>query len=578
MFFRSRQLSVAVVGLICLSVGWSASACQGQQKYDPYHPKVKKICDKAVKYLKGLGNDGAVSLPQKTIASLAIVEYYKRHESRVPTDDPFVKKTVAELAGMVSGGSSEILLNNETYFPALVFILLAEYDAVEYRSQCIKVLKSLTDRQRKDGAFTYSAGKLSKAGDTSQSQFGALAFFVARQHKIPLDPERAKKLLQYFVGFQAQNGTWEYNTTSRGAGNVKGTNSIHSASLSSVYLLADMLRLSRRVKDVAGGKTNRELGLPKNVSVYVPPPEGTEGADNDAAWGLAGDGPVIPFEGGRLRSCKSGGNQWYANNFQFPAQMWNSYFVYALERYCFFKEQADGKLGPRLKSWYDDGVDYIQRNQKANGAIDSDNRVPNMPLAANTALYTLFMVRASEVISLPPVNTVMNGDSGLRSGNLSEAPDGTISSSDAERGLKSLIASLSDDKLEEEQLKTMTKALKRAVREFKQSDSQSRGNTSRFLKGLIKSDNFYRRLIAIRFLSGEQEMDYVPALIYATGDPDLRIAVPAHNGLRLTSRKFDTFKYVDQGNDDANLAQMQGLKRQWTKWFLELRPDAELFD
>ena len=574
MSFKSRQ-SLVVVFALAVSVGiiFSANVCQAQKKYDPYHPKVKKICDKAIKYLKSTGDS---VLAHRTISSLAIVEYYKRYEGRVPTDVPVVEQTVKELAAKIDGDAVDIFGNQETYFPALAFILMAEYDAKKYRSQCIKVLKSLVKRQRDDGGFTYKTGRLSKAGDTSQSQFGALAFYVARQHNLPLDPNRAGLLLQYFVQFQARNGTWAYNTTSQRPAKGKETNSIHSASLSSVYLLSDLLRLSRRVKTVAGSGPAPELDLPKNVSVYVPEEEGDGGEDANGVW--SGEEPVVRFDKASLSGCKNGGNQWYAAHYRFPEKQWNSYFIYALERYCYFKEQAEGKLGPEFKSWYDDGVDYIQKHQQKTGAIESANRVANMPLQANTALYVLFMVRASEVISLPPVLSEMNGGEGFAAGNLTQRKDGTISSSEAERSLQGLIDALSDKNLEERQLQQMTDAMKRAVRDFKKTAGQSRGETTKFLKRLIKADNYYRRLIAIRFLSGEQDMDYVPALIYAVGDPNLGIALKAHNGLRLTSRKFDTFNYRDQGSEEANLAEMQRLKAQWTKWFLEIRPDAELFE
>ena len=120
--------------------------------------------------------------------------------------------------------------------------------------------------------------------------------------------------------------------------------------------------------------------------------------------------------------------------------------------------------------------------------------------------------------------------------------------------------------------------MKRAIREFKQSGEKSRGEVTAFLKTMISDKNYYRRLVAIKFLAGEQDMDNVPALLYAMGDPDPNIAIQAHNGLRLVSRKFDTFVFEDRGNKEDNLAELQKLKLQWTRWFLDIRPDAELLE
>ena len=573
----SRRNLVGVLAFaITLGVFLPANICQGQKKYDPYHSKVKGICDRAIKYLKTTGN---TPMPSRTISALAMVEYYKRYEGRVPTDVKFIEDTVKELVAMIDGDSVLVTDNRETYFPALVLILLAEYDSIKYQGQCLKVLQVLIDRQRDDGSFSYTSGLNTKFGDTSQSQFGALAFYIARQHQLPLEPENARKLLEFYIQHQSQNGTWEYTANSRRPANVKGTNSIHSASMSSVYLLADLLRLSGRVKDVAANANNADLGLPKNVSVYVPGAENKKAKREtfDRAWGK-GDKPVVQFDKASLASCKKGGNKWYAGQYKFPVAQWNAYFIYALERYCYFREQAEGGLGGALSSWYDDGVDYIGQNQKNNGALDSHRRVATLPLPANTALYVLFMVRASEVISLPSFGTELLGGKGFGAGNLTQRKDGTISSSEAERSLQGLIDALGDKNLDERQLEQMTEAMKRAIREFKNSGRKSRGEVTTFLKTMISEKNYYRRSIAIKFLAGEQEMDNVPALLYAMGDPNVGIAVQAHDGLRLTSRKLDTFVYKDQGNQEANLAELQRLKQLWTQWFLEIRPDAELLE
>ncbi|WP_075084752.1 hypothetical protein [Mariniblastus fucicola] len=319
------------------------------------------------------------------------------------------------------------------------------------------------------------------------------------------------------------------------------------------------------------------LNLPKNVTVYLPPVEG-KNADVEAIWGSRGDGPVVEYPRGKLSSCKNAGNGWYSSQFQFPIDQWNSYYMYALERYAYYKEQADGNIGSSLKSWYDDGVDYLEEYQDEAGALVGHSRVVNMKVNVNTAFSVLFLVRASEVISLPPVNTKLNGFEGIPSGEIRQGQDGLPVSVDAEKSLKGLIDALADDSLNERQLQQISDAMKRAVREFKDTPDRSRGEITAFLKTMISEKNYYRRLVAIKFLSGEQDMDNVPALLYALGDPDPKIAIEAHNGLRLISRKFDTFVFEDKGNKEDNLLEFVRLKNQWTKWFLDIRPDAELLE
>jgi len=377
------------------------------------------------------------------------------------------------------------------------------------------------------------------------------------------------------VDYQSGNGTWAYKVAAPNTPSALGTNSIHSASLSSVYLLADMLRLSRRVKKMATA-ADSSLNLPRNVTIYIPPKEGPQ-VKVRRAWG-EGDGPVVEFERGKLSSCKSSANQWYSNNFDIRSRSWNAYFLYALERYTYFKEQAEGNVPGALKSWYDDGVDFIDEKQADDGSIDSKGRETSMNLTANTALYLLFLVRASEIISLPPVGTEMLGGLGFEPGELSQRKDGTVRSSAAEKSLDGLLDSLADDSLNDRQLQQITEAMKRSIREFKSAGDRSRGEVTSFLKTMISEKNYYRRLVAIKFLAAEQDMDNVPALLYAMGDPDPEIAIRAHNGLRLISRKLDTFVFEDKGNKDDNLLELVRLKQQWTKWYLEIRPDAELLE
>ncbi len=580
MYFRSRRIWAGVLGIaVLLGATAFSGVCHAQKKYDPYHETVRDICDRAVEYLQGSRSAGGIA--PKTISALAIVEYYKRYDGVVPSDDPFVQSTADELQSMIQGNSKEIFDNRETYFPALVLIFLAEYDAKKYEDECVKVLDVLIKRQMDVGAFAYRRSKQGQSvdgprtPDTSQSQFGALAYFVARQHRLPLDPKYPKRLLQFFVDYQGTNGTWAYAAGTPNPGAVRGTTSIHSASLSSVYLLADMLRLSKRVKNMAKSTGDNGLGLPKNVTVYIPPKDNEEALLQEA-WGN-GEDPVVKFERGKLSGCKNAGNAWYAGNFAFPHSQWNSYFLYALERYCYFKEQAEGGVGSSLKSWYDDGVDYLVDIQAEDGSLN-DKRAGTMPLSANTALYVLFLVRASEVISLPPVGSTLNGFDEIPDGPIKQQKNGIIVSSEAEKSLQGLISALSDDSLNDQQLRQISDAMKRAIREFKTSGEKSRGEITAFLKTMISEKNYYRRLVAIKFLAGEQDMDNVPALLYAMGDPNPNIAIQAHNGLRLTSRKFDTFVYQDKGNKDDNLLELQRLKKQWTEWYLEIRPDAELLE
>jgi len=297
----------------------------------------------------------------RAVSALALIEYHKRYDRRVPTDDPFVSKLVQELAKDADRGAADLMANREVYFPCIAVITLLEYDDKKYASQAKKILDGILERQLDDGGFTYRNEKIP---DTSQAQFAALAMFVAKQHRISLEPKKVGRLLQFFVDYQRNDGSWSYRPR---IGEASGQNSvsIHSASASSVLLLADMLNLIPRTKDLSTASTASAIGevFPKNISVFVPP---RENEDNfETVW--ANDGKkLIDFDKGSLRNCRNQAEKWYGGNFTIPLQRgpWNPYYMYALERYAYFKEQADGTTGKGLKQWYDTGVDFLASTQK----------------------------------------------------------------------------------------------------------------------------------------------------------------------------------------------------------------------
>jgi hypothetical protein len=175
-----------------------------------------------------------------------------------------------------------------------------------------------------------------------------------------------------------------------------------------------------------------------------------------------------------------------------------------------------------------------------------------------------------------------------------KSKSGRITGSNPERDLADMMAMLRDKNISQDQLRELTESLKRQIKEFQSKDGKSRGEVKSFLRGMIGAKDYYRRLIAVRFLAGEQDMDNVPALLYALGDPDFRICLEAHNGLRLISRKIDSISVSDLAKKNALRdpgilekepdlksrlrLEFDTVKKTWTEWFLKIRPGAELFD
>ena len=133
---------------------------------------------------------------------------------------------------------------------------------------------------------------------------------------------------------------------------------------------------------------------------------------------------------------------------------------------------------------------------------------------------------------------------------------------------------LNSEEIDEQQFELIQDSLGKAIGQLSSDGSKNQKAQIAFMRGLVTDRNYFRRLIAIRVLSRQQSLDNVPALIYALGDPDLRVSAEAHNGLRLISRKLDSIKV----SDEPDYSEFQTVKRKWTDWYLKIRPGARLLD
>ena len=158
-----------------------------QQKVAPESPEVKAVVDRAIEYLTNRKPSGEKGV----LAGLAVAEASKRYGGLVPKDHPVIKKAIASILSGVKSGN--LLKAHSLYHPCLASILLCEVDDQEYRPQILSLIKSFEERQLDNGGFAYQG---QKTWDTSQTQYVALAYFVARQHQIPVSLESTRRILE----------------------------------------------------------------------------------------------------------------------------------------------------------------------------------------------------------------------------------------------------------------------------------------------------------------------------------------------------------------------------------------------
>ena len=551
------------VPILCLLIfgAMFPKASVGQFKYEgPEDERIEEMCRRAAKFLEteDLRATGEDRLGQKVLEALTVLEVYKRYEGEVPKDHPKILAAAEDAADMINGASRDPLSRQHSmYAAALSLILLCEVDDEKYAPEIKAVLSYVGERQNENGGWSYENRPF--ITDVSQTQYACLALFVAKVHKFRINPEVGKRALNALVSFQSNN-SWVYHYSAAGTPiSNKNTRSLHTSALGSVYLLSDLLQLSSRAKDMRIGAKNGEQTLPPSVTIYEKPIDGQPA--------LVKDRPLVTFDRGKLGGAKSKGNRWLADNFEVTSTDWTYYYLYALERYAYFREQAETSFA-EVPNWYDQGVDHLRTLQRPNGAYPNEG-LQNTAIA--TCLATLFLVRSSELLNQPPGSSLADAGLGFpEKGSLKVGKDGRITSQAAVKGVSDMLALLGES--DGEDARAILDGMKITAKSIGQG--KSRAERLSLLTGMVMDASPIKRLIAIKVLAGEQNMDNVPALLYALGDPDKGIAKQAHDGLRLVSRRIDAFPL----GSNPDYPDFQAVKIKWTKWFLAIRPDAQLID
>ncbi|MEZ6094623.1 MAG: hypothetical protein R3C03_10360 [Pirellulaceae bacterium] len=548
--------------LVSLSVG----SAFGQFKYNPDDEEVERMVKRGLSYL---GANPQTNHGEATLAALTVIEASKRYQREVPVSHPLVLHAISKVMDdLEEMGESVTSTSNELaaagiYYPALAIIVMAEVDAQGYTPQINRLIQIIFEKRTQTGAFSYSSRSNS---DSSQSQYAALAFAVLKLKGFPVYTNEAKGVLEFYCNYQTREGSWYYHTTPQGfAAGVENdlTLSRHMAGAGTVYLLQDLLNLTpKREQGGKGGMMGLEGELPPSVSIYIEP------KDDEAE--VAPDAPLVSFDPSKLSSVKAFANRWFKDNFHIEIEKWNYYYLYGLERYAYFRSRAEGQMRD-VPNWYDQGVEFLMAKQQGDGSWVGDDRLLEGP-NNSTCRSILFLVRASEILMLDSLKGQISGNKGFKENTRLDNQGGTTTQAAVE-GVQDVMNALANAKSEDD-IEIMLPAISQAISAFTSDPTKSRVEQKQFLQGLVTDEEWFRRKVAVRFLAASQDLDNVPALLYALSDPVQSIRIEAHNGLRLISRKIDAFKI----SRDPTLAECLLLKQKWTEWYKDLRPDAELFD
>lgn len=530
-----------------LAVAWLALfAVPAVQAYTPDSPEVKEMIKKAKEFL--------AEKPDARVGGLALVAtvFTKSGDQ----DHPIVAKTIGAVKEFVRNGAKG--REDEIYTLGMCIIFLCSLDEhmVDQNRKDIEALhETLLKKQKPHGGWGYPD---KPEGDSSMSQYAALALWEASVIGIDAPVEVWEKLTDWLLRTQSPRGFWGYQAVDPGSYDLVDQSapvqqSMAAASLGALYISIDHLRLRSSNLSDADSDDEAQSAF-KRVA---------EKKTSTPAKALS-----TKVNMNQLKRALTSGNNWMKGHGAIEEREFFFYAMYAIERYqSFYKPSA--KLDV---PWYNEGVKFLMERQAENGSWSS--KMPGTGAACDTGFAALFLLRsarksimkkeaygAGTLISGRSLDNIGKGPLEMRNGEVRvKALDGPA---------QEIFAAIDDPS------SANYDAAIAALEQLKiePNDPQLARNRER-LRKLAAGAEPEARLAAVTALGKGRQLDDVPMLIYALSDPDPRVVVEARKALEFVSRKF---RGLGPGDENSK-GDVQAAIKRWKQWYLSLRPDAEFIN
>jgi hypothetical protein len=526
-------------------------AARGQYEYTPDHPEVREMVYRGIAAIEA---SNYRDIGPQCLHALAICEAIKRYEERIPLENPVVDRAVLAAKDFLLGPDGESIEWNTMYETALASVLLGVVDHEKYEPNIRASLRLLEKRQMDQGCWKYRGeGGTQNRGDTSQTQYCCLAIWAASNYGILGNPEVPRRALEWFFVTQTPSGGWVYRAVAGQQNQGDETLSIVTAAAGGVYMLLSALGTEASSNGSRFGK-RAAPDLPAFITLYDP----------DAEKRAAGESarPKVQIDQAAATRAVSAVNPLIGGKFVPNPPEWTFYFLYSFERYAYFREKFDGQVS-EVPDWYDQGVRFLKSSQQPDGtwrstSVGEQNLLPTI----NTAFAILFLVRSTELLAGDPAKGTVRGNTRLQTGNL-EYKNGQITSESVKLDVDDFLKHLESGDMDLEKFAAFNTAI------LLPADPAMREQRCRVLRALVKDEDAFKRLAAVKALGSVRDLNNAPALIAAMADDENEIQITAHNGLRFISRKMDSIKLSDQPSESEIVA----ARKHWIEWYKALRPD-----
>jgi hypothetical protein len=516
-----------------LAINVSQSSAQG---VTPESPEVMKLVNSALAFLEKNGDE---RLGGKCLLGLAFLKAGRANHARV-------NEALAACRETMSANPPDAVL--DVYSNGLAIIFLCEQSSQTNRREIEWYLSRLKARQKPHGGWGYHDYV---TGDTSQTQYAALAYWEAHRRGFSVDGNSVESLADWIMRTQDPDGCWGYQAQlSTSAGLVAQTDknpSMLSAGMGIAYICADLFGAT--FGQLSSEPRDEESSLPAALRPAGGQPDG-------AARHIRPQRTDI----GKLGASIGGGHRWMEKNYEINFSIKVYYYLYGLERYKSFQETIEGTMD-ESPSWYNDGYKFLAGDQKEDGSWQG-----YCGAECDTAFATLFLLRSTKKSLRRGL-----GEGSLLSGrglptNLTRAKmrNGQLIVEQVHTKVDELLSMI--DEKDEAVLDELARDPSQLVVE--QVDERS----ARRLQQLVRGGEPEVRLLAVRALGRSGNLDYVPSLLYALTDPDPRVVLEARNGLRFISRSFQGYGPPDEFTEQQRYDALD----KWKNWYKSIRPAAIL--